>query len=380
MSGKLKIYACSGIGNVEKTYVDYWLDGTNTIENTQAVNTLLVQINALRVEIMRSADLSDAERINLMNEIDWRCVALNAAKRFHENPERLLYAGKVISAMAQDGRFEYPDMDDKKREDNLEELYAIADQYYSDQPAIAWSDPNWQAWWDTYVMKRNRFGLNHEQQQQAVKSLRKSTEQIKGIGEVDDKWKENEDLSEYMLNASSYFLYTYFTKEQLAKLPDIFRQKKEVQKRIYNYCKGCFVDIYGSEEEMRLIIESGIKDRFGQSPEWVCNKIATDGKMPDGVGEVVTATTTAVVWTVGEIISLISAILTFLGTIIVAILSFVSDKYKDKYGTVDREAAAAGTPNPEDFEGLDFGGKTGSSNTWITMGIIGVALLLMLKK
>lgn len=380
MAGKLKIYACSGIGGTEKRFVDYWLDGTNTIENTQAVNTLLVQINALRIDAMRTANLPQDEYINLLNEIDWRCIALDAAKRFYENPERLLYAGKVISAMARDGRFEYTETDEEKRKSHLEELLIIAEQYYIDQPSLQWDDQNWQGWWEKYVMKRNRYGLDHEQQQRAIKQLVKSAEQIKGIGEVDERWKENKDLSEYLLHGGTYFLYTYFTDEQLLKLPDVFTVKRKTQMNIYNYCKGCFVDIYGSEEEMQLIIYQSIKDQFGQTPEWICNKIITDGKLPDGMGEVITATTTAVVWGVTEIIALISAILTFLGTIIVAILQFVSDREKNKYGKVDIDAAKAGTPNPEDFDGLDYPGKQSGSNNYITLGIIGIALFLLLKK
>ena len=48
MSEKLKIYACSGIGSTDpQKPVEYFTDGTSTVSNTQAVNTILARINAL---------------------------------------------------------------------------------------------------------------------------------------------------------------------------------------------------------------------------------------------------------------------------------------------------------------------------------------------
>ena len=61
MSEKLKIYACSGIGETDKKTSAYWTDGTNSVSNTQAVNTLLAKINLAWAEYTNMRDLSQAD-------------------------------------------------------------------------------------------------------------------------------------------------------------------------------------------------------------------------------------------------------------------------------------------------------------------------------
>ena len=80
MSGKLKIYACSGIGSTDaQKRVGYWLDGTNTLSNTQAVNTLLARINEKYIAATRLTDIGKGEKIALLNDVDLLQVALEAA-------------------------------------------------------------------------------------------------------------------------------------------------------------------------------------------------------------------------------------------------------------------------------------------------------------
>ncbi len=45
------------------------------------------------------------------------------------------------------------------------------------------------------------------------------------------------DLAEHIDKAGTYFLYTYFTEDQLNQLPRYFRSKAKGQKRIYEYDK-----------------------------------------------------------------------------------------------------------------------------------------------
>ena len=379
MADRLKIYACSGIGETENKPISYWTDGTNTIANTQAVNTLLVAINGAWIRLTRLAGLSKEDKIALLNEIDWLSVALDAAKRFKGDNEKLYHAGEVISDMAKNGAFEGTSTDLREREERLEELIEKANELYSDD-AVKSEDPEFMAWWKNTIVARNKVGLNFGEQQSMRKALKKAAEQIKGIGKADESWKENADLSEYLLNGSEYFLYTYFTDAQLAKLPAVFKSKRKEQLRIYDFCKSEFVDIYGSEEDMREIISDGIINYFGQTPQYVCNKIATTGKIekPIGTGD----PTGAVVWTAAEIISLISALLTFVMGVVGAVLAYLKSKNDAKYGAINAEAAKSATPAPGDYDGLNIGGGTGLSkgSSWLPIVAIGAGLLLLLKK
>ena len=70
MANRLKIYACSGIGQTEQGTWNYWLDNTETVNNTQAVNTLLALINRNYIEVTRLRGMSDADKIANLNDID----------------------------------------------------------------------------------------------------------------------------------------------------------------------------------------------------------------------------------------------------------------------------------------------------------------------
>ena len=56
MAERLKIYACSGIGESaepQQKMWDYWTDNTDCVSNTQAVNTLIALINRNYIEVTR---------------------------------------------------------------------------------------------------------------------------------------------------------------------------------------------------------------------------------------------------------------------------------------------------------------------------------------
>ena len=69
MANKLKIYACSGIGNENVRYT-YWLDNTKTVSNTMAVNTLLALINRNNIEILRLVTMTNEQKLANLNDID----------------------------------------------------------------------------------------------------------------------------------------------------------------------------------------------------------------------------------------------------------------------------------------------------------------------
>lgn len=379
MADKLKIYACSGIGSTANADqpVKYWTDDTNTITNTQAVNTLLAQINSRYIEATRLQRLPKEQKVDLLCDIDLLSVALDAAKRFADNPEKLHRAGEIIGTMAENGDFDFDSLDSSKREEHLHDLIAKANEAYEDTMPAAGATADWMAWWKTNVEDRNVTGLNFGQQQNVRKALKAATS---GIGAVDESWKENADLAEYLTKGSEYFLYTYFTDEQIAKLPSIFRLKRKRQFATYNYCKSFFVDVYGSEAEMQEIIRAGIIDYFGETPEEICDGVFKKGKTAK-IGEF-TFLGLAGAEAVKALISIITAVGTIVVGIITAICESVAKTNIAKYGAIDQKVVETSVPDAEDWDdvGLDLGDQTGDSSSLITFAAIGAALLLLFKK
>ena len=372
MSNKLKIYACSGIGAAtDDKVLSYYTDGTNTVANTQAVNGLLAKLNAAYIRATRLANISKEEKISLLCDVDLLSVCLDAAKQFQDNTEQLHHAGEVIGVMCANGEFEYDELDARKREDHLEELIAVANEGYRDMTPIANPNAEFIAWWQKNVEERNKVGLNFGQQQNARRALKKAAESIKGIkgvGKIDPNWQNNPDLSNYLLNGGKYFLYTYFTDAQLAKLPAVFKRKKAGQMKTYNYCKSCFVDIYGSEKEMQEIIRASIVSEFGIEPEQVCADIAKNGGN-SGVG-----------MTLEMILTLVAIGLAILAAVITAICDMVARTNEAKYGALNHQIIEDSCPDTTDYselEGVSYRGSISSNNKNLLLvaGVVVAALL-----
>lgn len=367
MADKLKIYACSGIGDSENAaqpkMLGYWLDSTNTISNTQAVNSLLVQINSNRIKAYRLQTITAAAKIDCLNRMDFYYVCLLAARRFEKDNEALYRAGAVIAKMYDDGMFLDLNLDD--RETHLAELIAHANSAFDSDETIEFVNKTIEAWWNKSVIARNKNGLNFGQQQNLRKALKKSAEKISGIGAVDESWKDDPDLAKYLNKGSEYFLYLYYTEDQLKKLPAIFRIKKEKQMTTYNYCKQLFVDVYGTEEDMQDIIYHGIMDYFGATPEEVCNDIIKGKIKPVGIATEV-------------IVALIGAAVTLITGIITAICSMVAQTNIAKYGALDEEIVNSSVPNEDDYNDVNWN-PTKKSN-WLLLAVAGIAAVLLLKK
>lgn len=375
MSEKLKIYACSGIGNAEysNTPIAYWTDNTNTISNTQAINTLLARINLLNISISRLQGITPEEKIECLNEIDMLCVCLDAAKRFKDDNEGLEYAGGVICKMMSDDMFAFDNLNTDSRDAHLDELIAYANEQYNDRTPISNINPEFMQWWNESVVSRNKVGLNFGQQQNARKALKKAVEIIKGIGTVDwsqygdPNWLNNADLAEMLTKGAEYFLYTYFTVDQLKKLPRIFAERRINQLKTYNYCKSMFVGIFGSEEEMQLIIRAGIVDVMGEEPEDICDGIVSGKTKSIGIATEV-------------LVTIITAVISAVIAIVQAICNCIKETNIAKYGALDKEVIEEGVPNPEDFDGIKFDGDKKGSSKLLTIAAIGAGLLLLLKK
>ena len=376
MAERLKIYACSGIGETKSDYI-YWTDNTDTISNTQAVNTLLVRINSLYTRITYLHGISDKERIQALNEIDMYCVMLDAAKRFKDDEKMLYHAGEVISVMDQDGAFDFDSLDNAERDQHLDGLLSRAAEMYGDE-TIKSEDLAFMADWKDQIIARNKVGLDAEQQNTTKKAMAKAVKGVKGIGAADEAWMQDKEISKYLTKAGTYFLYLYFTKDQLAKLPDVFAKKQKYQQRIYNYCKAYFVDVYGSEEDMQEVIRTGIIQEFKEDPNDLCNAIA-EGKRK-GVGFIITAITIGA----KEFITILAIVASTLIAIVYAICDCVYKSNVKKYAAMESSIVDGGVPDPEDYDGLDFSGSAlggGSSKSkWLPVALVGAAALLLLKK
>lgn len=375
MSDKLKIYACSGIGETdgqEQQVLQFWTDGTNTVSNTQAVNGLLAKINLAHIQATRQQGLSKGDKINLLCDVDMLSVALEAAKHFATDNDGLHRAGEVISHMINEGAFEFENTDSQARENHLDDLIDKFYAIHNDGEPLSNISPDFMDWWKINVEQRNKVGLNFGQQQNVRKALKKA---VAGIGEIDPRWKENEDLANYLLNGATYFLYTYFTDAQLAKLPAAFKVKRKGQLRIYNYCKALFVDQYGTEEDMQSIIRAGIIGELGGDPEQVCADMLA--KQTKGTGSI----TTAIVITVKELIQIITIIAGVLVAIVYAICDCVYKSNAKKYAAIDQSVVDSSVPDDEELSALERLHESGSlnGNSWIGWAAAGLGLLFLLK-
>ena len=365
MAEKLKIYACSGIGSTDGKYT-YWLDNTQTVSNTQAVNTLLAIINEAYAEVTYLKGLTDAEKIGLLNYIDWACVALDAAKRFKDDDPKLYHAGEVISVMLQDGAFEFDSLDNDKRDEHLDVLLSNAAEMYGDE-TIKTSDAAYMEDWQEQIVSLNKVGLSEDTQKEITAALKKI--KVKGVSGKD--YKEIPDLAKYLNDAADYFLYTFFTDEQLAQLPRVFQTKAKQQWTIYEYCLALFEDVCGNKAAMDKIIRTKLIERYNDTPENVCLDIV-ENRRKDAIEGLA----------VGEIITIITSIIVpVVLAIISAIATVVSKKYSEKYKAIDQIAIDGGIPSESDFDSSTFViGTSGNKKNWLTIGLVGLGAYLLLKR
>lgn len=361
MSGKLKIYACSGVSDEQGTF-NYWTDNTDTLSNTQAVNTLLALINRNYIEVNCLRAMTPADKIANLNDIDVYTVCLQAAERFKDDDKALKHAGQVIGAMMAEGAFKYDSLMNTERDVHLDQLIDRFNEICNDGMPLGKIDLSFVEWFDQTVVARNKVGLTEEQQQKVQKAL---DEAVAGIGAADERWKEDKNISKYLLDAATYFLYTYLTDAQLRSLPAVFKYKRAKQVQVYNYCKQYFVGVYGSENEMREIIYSGIVAKFGETPEQVCADIVA------GKREAVGIATEVVVALIGAAVSIVTAL-------IPAMLSAIGTIISAKYGTIKKDIVNSSCPNPEDFDEVGTGSSKATS--WLPLAAIGAALVLLMKR
>lgn len=358
MANKLKIYACSGIGDTgESRTFDYWTDNTQTVSNTQAVNTLLALIN-MRVAEVSSLQLSRSEQAECLDDIDLYAISLYYAQAYSGNIDKIRSAGRIIGGMAANGLFRYDSTDNAERDQHLDELFTQAEQLMQTGELVGEPTKQFAYWWRTTVEERDKVGLTPEQQNAVQEALNRA---VSGIGEVDEAWKQNKDLANYLTNAGRYFTYTYFTDAQLAKLPKVFTIKKLRQQKVYNYCEALFDGVYGSKQEMQDIVYTGMCAYYKDTPENICKQVTSGAR---SVGSLTVALAT-----------IIAAAITAVVTLVVAIINACAQSKIVKYQAINQEAVEAGAARESDFNGLDIEDTNNNAFIWIAAAVAGLWLI-----
>lgn len=378
MAKTLSIYACSGIGanpNAEQQKYDYWLDNTNTITNTQAVNSLLVRINTDAIEIL-NLNLTDDEVLERLNEIDWYATTLYFLQQYQDKASELLQAKMAIGKAWDNGLFDYVEFDNRKRDLHLDEVIQKVSEYMDDdniqEPSSTFSE-----WWEQEIASKNQHGFTQEQQQKLQEALSKN--KVSGIGA---NYDANPDLASYLNNAGEYFLYTYATDEQIAQLPAEFKRKRSIQRSVYNYCKNMYVGVYGSEQAMQEVIYSGIVRDCKTTPEKAIEAIvATYNSRSDvsGVGVISEAT----IFFIQITIALIKVI-TMLLTVVLAIVAVICECVKAievaKWQSVDKQLVDSAIPAPEDYNDFNLNIKRKDNKSLLIGGVVILLALLFNRR
>ena len=346
MSERLNIYACSGIGIGATNRAKEWIaEGTNAATNTQAMNSMLSHINLLATELRYPNIWTSEEYLEKLNDFDLACVCFYYAKLFRKDTEKLALAGKYIAEYKRQDGFSSNNSDVEWHEQHVDKIIDDIDaMLLSDDKDI---DPEVEFvdWWTEEVVNKNVVGLSEE-----------------GIGATVKE--DYGDLNKYLYDGGTYFLYLYIPKDKYAKLPYRIRKKIRKQQEVYEYCKKCFCPeydgIYGSEEDMKRVIRSGIIEDFGQTPENIALDII--GKEGLGIGQM----------GAGEIASIIAAVITLIIAIISAVLDYAARVAVAKYAVPeDPESGMA--------EGEDFMGNSSLDLDWKSLLLIGgVGLLVFL--
>lgn len=358
MADKLKIYMCSGVGDAKGAY-QYWLDGTNTLSNTMAVNTLLARINALCVRLDYQAGLTPSDRIELFNQIDILVCALQFARSCKGDNNALARAGRLIQQYINDQRFDCTDTTDDARAAHLDRVYADLAAAFADGKDSTASG-SFISWWREKIVSSNRCALTSAQQSAGRKAIAKRA----GVGSADE---EEHDIMYYIYNSGEYFLYLFIPEEDRKNLPYYLQEKIKIQQKTYDYVRrGYLATISEDEESLQQLIRANIIEQFkGSTPEAVVTKLLKKR----GIGVAMTAATI----TVAEIISIIQLIITFVVGVLSVVFQYLGTVVQAKYAVP--ENINDGAPDDEDWVGATTG-----NNKLLLFGGIGLILYLLFRR
>lgn len=305
---KLKIYMCSGVGDAKDSY-RYWLDGTDTVTNTRAVNTLLARINELCAEL-DYMQLTKEQQLAHFNDIDILVIALQFAKKYAHDTEALKRAGAAIQILIVNGNANFASLDDNERGRHLDDMYAAVDNYVSGTNYTQ-ATGDFYKWWLQTIIPNNRQGLTIEQQFKLAKSLANQ----KGVGDSREQFKHDYgDIGVYLYDAADYFFYLYIPDSKAKKLPYFLRKKIRKQQEIYQYVKQVFTQLYGGEEDMQRIIRTRIIAQTGHTPEEAIDQLL--GTRGIGLSETIIAT--IIIIAAAAALAIIGAIINAVANVLVA--------------------------------------------------------------
>lgn len=370
---KLKIYACSGVGDTtQNTPIRYWENDTNSLTNTQAVNSLLARINEINIELLK-LKLSAEARISRYNEIDLLVVCMQVASAYQNDATTLARAGRIIASFVDAGDFDCTSSDDTERDEHLTDIEdQIFKQIKSGIDADASSE--FYKWYQTNVIALNQYGLTAAEQSAISKSLQSAG----GVGAT------GASLPELLQNGGTYFMYYCFMPESAySKLPAAVVRKIGEQEKIYNYIMDVYVPLYGSEEAVLRVIRGSMVDLFEEEPEKVVDKLLNGLSLVNPVGSF--AAVMAVVWEVVKVIGAIAAIVgPFVPMIINAVQAKKAAQYQAeavaKYSTPTQSDLEAACPRDIDWKEELGGGSASPASTNKLLWLGGAILLLLLLK
>lgn len=345
MSG-LKIYACSGVG--EAADLDYWLNGTKTATNSQAVNYLLAKINYLNVTLKL---YQNPEQIaDVANELDFYLLALYCIDNYGNEPAELPRAGRILAHMYASGMFNLGSIDDDKRSENLDELEKDFTRYMSMRSDFSDGAVDIENWWnDTIIPASQTPALSPEKQKASEEFFAKSISGPTG------------DFSVYLDDAGSYFLYMYIPESEISKYPFVIRARRAKEIELYNYVVKCATPLYGSVEAIDEIIYSGVVKKYNAFPEDVIKTLSTES----GIG----------VLSAAVILAIIEAVALVLTAIIYGIIDYCKTVAVAKYEVP--ENSDYGIAQDTDWTELD---RAENLKSFIKWGAIGAVVYLVIKK
>jgi len=352
MSNKLKIYGCTGVGETDNTGLyKYWLDNTKTVSNTQAVNRLLATINYKYVQATYQRGLSNEQIAQLLDDIDILSICLYYAKEYANDPTQLHHAGIVIGALVNKGIFKYESVDGKERDSHLDDLFTKVEDLMNEDYK---ENKDFMQWWKSDVEDAEVVGMSDDEQTTITDALKESS--VSAVGDADDKTIfDDPDIGNYLTNAGTYFLYTYFTEEQYAKITTkrnvrIFKRKAITQNNLRKYCTQVFIQkAYGDASYLDTLIRTGIIKDFGADPETVCEDIATRKRDLNG------SVSAAIALTVAQIVKIIIVAIGAFVAIVKAIVDAIAKVKIAKYESLNQEAVEDSCPNEDDYDGLNMG-------------------------
>lgn len=368
---KLKIYACSGVGSTGRLEIPFTNEGTSAVDNTQAMNRLLARINMCAADA-QLIDTTPSQRATYLQDMDIYAVCFHFARLYRDNSDKLREAGYVINNFILDRRFVV-------KEETMQEHEALVDriidnvQSVLDSDDYARKDNAFTDWWKTAVVDANFCGLNQHTREKVKLTMQKES-QLDGVQKVlrraNGGWQNDEDLSTYLNDGGTYFIYTYMSDEQLNKLPSIVRIRRNKQKEIYNYCLHGFVPIYGNEADMRTVIATSIKRKFGVTPEQLAEDIAS------GRREAISGARGVGVLGIDDIIMIIVACAIALTVVLTAILKGVADIVAQKYTVPANPDAGIAQGSDIDYSYEEKEETKSKTKKLILVGGIAAALLL----